>query len=207
LAADFFVPDFESARRAITDLGRLRRLGARRVVLHRSIENADRVLVTVGVRDRRPLTDYLGSQDLLDWFDAIGIVDLPPVFVGEIVEKLELDSASAHDPPHPTPVVVVADVLRIPDFVSFWRAVVAGRTRFRAYGGIRCWAYRAFDDPAETLLLREIVSETEAGEWLRRHAEERTAWKRGTGVVAPYPPLFVGRLVDSVAVSSDVVAE
>jgi bacterioferritin-associated ferredoxin len=134
----------------------------------------------------------------------MGVQDLPPVFAGEVAEKLELEPSSG--PLLPMPPVVVADVLRIPDFDQFWSAVLASRARFRVYGGIRCWAYRAFDDPAETLLLREVASEDDAKQWLRR-TEERTAWKRGASIVAPYPPLFLGRLVQAIAVPSDAAGK
>jgi hypothetical protein len=62
------------------------------------------------------------------------------------------------------------------------------------------WTYYALDDPSEMLFLHEFDDESHAdqpiaqpdsaAEWMRRDAH------------GPYPPVFVGRLLDDMAIES-----
>src|SRR4029077_11537021 len=91
LAADYRVPDFDHWWAALSgDLPRLPGLGAHHVVVYRSLQDASRVFVTIGVRDRGPVDALLRSPVMFSWFDSAGVDEIPPMFAGEIVEKLDL---------------------------------------------------------------------------------------------------------------------
>ena len=100
LAADYRVPDFDHWWATLTgDLPRLPSLGAHHIVVYRSLEDASRVFVTIGVRERGPaaaggkasmVDALLRSPVMFSWFDSAGVEEIPPMFAGEVVEKLEL---------------------------------------------------------------------------------------------------------------------
>ena len=53
LAADYRVPDFDHWWARLTgDLPRLPSLGAHHIVVYRSLDDASRIFVTIGVRER-----------------------------------------------------------------------------------------------------------------------------------------------------------
>ena len=92
LAADYRVPDFDHWWAALAgDLPRLPGLGAHHVVVYRSLQDASRVFVTIGVREREPVDALLRSPVMFSWFDSAGVDEIPPMFAGEVVEKLDLD--------------------------------------------------------------------------------------------------------------------
>jgi len=92
LAADYRVPDFDHWWAALAgDLPRLPGLGAHHVVVYRSLADASRVFVTIGVAGRGPVDILLRSPVMLSWFDSAGVDEIPPMFAGEVVEKLDLD--------------------------------------------------------------------------------------------------------------------
>ena len=92
LAADYRVPDFDHWWATLTgDLPRLPSLGAHHIVVYRSLEDASRIFVTIGVRERGPVDALLRSPVMFSWFDSAGVEEIPPLFAGEVVEKLELD--------------------------------------------------------------------------------------------------------------------
>jgi hypothetical protein len=197
LATDYRVTDFDRWWSAIThDLTSLARLSAHHLVVYRSIEDANRVFVTIGVRDRRPLEALLRSTDVLTWFADSGVEDVPPVFAGEIVEKLDLHP-SAKEFLGSTP-VIVAGIVPIADFDRFWARVHTDIDRVRDAGVLRYWTYRAFDDPNEVMILQELASERDAYRRLRL-AEAAADWMKSAGV-GVYPPLFIGRLIQSIEV-------
>ena len=70
---------------------RLPGLGAHHVVVYRSLQDASRVFVTIGFRERPPVDALLRSPLMFSWFDSAGVDELPPMFAGEAVEKLDLD--------------------------------------------------------------------------------------------------------------------
>src|ERR1700754_3159613 len=95
LAADYRVPDFDHWWAALTDdLPRLPSLGADHIVVYRSLQDASRVFVTIGFRERPPIDALLRSPGMFSWFDAAGVQEFPPLFAGEVVEKLDLGSRS-----------------------------------------------------------------------------------------------------------------
>src|SRR5436190_10849418 len=95
LAADYRVPDFDHWWAVLSrDLPRLPGLGAHHIVVYRSLDDASRVFVTVGFRERPPVDALLRSPVMFSWFDSAGVDELPPMFAGEVVEKFDLGSPS-----------------------------------------------------------------------------------------------------------------
>ena len=104
LAADYRVPDFDHWWATLTgDRPRLPSLGAHHIVVYRSLDDASRIFVTIGVRERRPIDALLRSPVMFSWFDSAGVEEIPPMFAGEVVEKLELagEAAAATTPSAP----------------------------------------------------------------------------------------------------------
>src|SRR4249919_3905819 len=92
LAADYRVPDFDHWWATLAgDLPRLPGLGPHHVVVYRSLQDASRVFVTIGVRERGPVDALLRSPVMFSWFDSAGVDEIPPMFAGQVVEKLDLD--------------------------------------------------------------------------------------------------------------------
>jgi hypothetical protein len=205
LAADYRVPDFDHWWARVTaDLPRLPGLGAHHIVVYRSLEDASRIFVTIGVRQRGPAA--AGGQAsaidalprMLSWFDSAGVDEIPPMFAGQVVEKLELDpEAEGAAAPAAGPVIVaaIAPVGR-PDKLR--ASVHAAVARLTASGVRRFWIYRALDDQAEVMILLQIATERQAEQWIR-HPDAAAAFMAEAGAGA-YPPLFVGRLVQAIEV-------
>ena len=206
LAADYRVPDFDHWWATLTgDLPRLPSLGAHHIVVYRSLDDASRIFVTIGVRERRPIGALLRSPVMFSWFDSAGVDEIPPMFAGEVVEKLELaGEAAAPAVPGAVIVAAIAPVGRLegPEGLDRLRASVhAAVARLAASGVRRFWIYRALDDQAEVMILLQIATERQAEQWVR-HPDAAAAFMAEAGAGA-YPPLFVGRLVQAIEVPGD----
>ena len=216
LAADYRVPDFDHWWAALAgDLPRLPGLGPHHVVVYRSLQDASRVFVTIGVTERGPaaaggkasMVDVLlRSPVMMSWFDSAGVDEIPPMFAGEVVEKLDLDPQAAR-PGVAEPgaaaagaviVAAIAPVGRLEGLDRLRASVHGAVARLAASGVRRFWIYRALDDQAEVMILQEIATERQAEQWVR-HPDAAAAFMAEAGVGA-YPPLFVGRLVDAIEV-------
>jgi heme-degrading monooxygenase HmoA len=212
LAADYRVPDFDHWWAGLTrDLRRLPGLGAHHIVVYRSIEDASRVFVTIGFRDRRPVDAVLRSPVMFSWFDAAGVEEFPPMFVGEVVEKLDLGAPggsagqdSGTGPAAAAGTVMVAAIAPVGQLEEMRDRVHAAADRIAASGVRRFWIYRAVDDQAEVMILLQIATEQQAEEWIR-HPDASAAFMSEAGEGA-YPPLFVGHLVQAIEVPPDSVA-
>jgi hypothetical protein len=209
LAADYRVPDFDHWWAALADdLPRLPSLGAYHIVVYRSLEDASRVFVTIGFRERPPVDALLRSPVMFAWFDSAGVDELPPMFAGEVVEKFDLGSQAgpARDirvagPAAAAETVIVAAIAPVDQLegVDRLRARVhTAADRIAASGVRRFWIYRALDDAAEVMILQEIATERQAEQWIR-HPDAAAGFMAEAGVGA-YPPLFVGRLVQALEV-------
>jgi hypothetical protein len=203
LAADYRVPEFDHWWAALAaGLPRLPGLGAHHVVVYRSLEDASRVFVTIGFRERPPVDALLRSPLMFSWFDSAGVDELPPMFAGEAVEKLDLDllPGAAADIAAAGAVIVatIAPVGRREGVARLRASVHAAVTRLAASGVRRFWIYRALDDAAEVMILQEIATERQAEQWIR-HPDAAAGFMAEAGVGA-YPPLFVGRLVQALEV-------
>ena len=208
LAADYRVPDFDHWWATLTgDLPRLPGLGAHHIVVYRSLDDANHVFVTIGVRERSPAAAggqaspaAAGGQAspaalalMLSWFDSAGVEEIPPLFAGEVVEKLDLDPETGE--PGGVVVAAIAPVGRLDQLRA---SVHAAAARLAASGVRRFWIYRALDDQAEVMVLQEIATERQAEQWIR-HPDAAAGFMAAAGVGA-YPPLFVGRLVQAIEV-------
>lgn len=188
LATDYRPPDPARVWPLLTQNAEaLAGLGAHHVLVYSSIEDPGRILVTVGLRSRDPVRKVLGSRLFFEWFDALGVEDIPAVFAGETLDKITIVDADPDQPPG----VIVAAITSVRDS----RGLVGGLHRELdqiAAAGVRAIRiFRAFDDEHEVMMLQEIDNEADAAAWLA-NSEIAAAWMNGTGIGA-YPPVFVGR--------------
>lgn len=200
LAADYRVPDFDRWWAVLSrDLPRLPSLGAHHVVVYRALDDASRIFVTIGFRDRRPVDILLRSPGMFSWFDAAGVEEIPPMFVGEVVEKFNIGSlAGPAGPAARAETVIVAAIAPVGQLDRLRDRVHTAADRFAASGVRRFWIYRALDDQGEVMVLQEVATERQAEEWIH-HPDDAAAFMSETGE-GPYPPLFVGRLVQAIEV-------
>ena len=76
-------------------------IGAHHVVLYTSIWEPGRVLVTIGIRQADSIREVLRSPAIFELFDISGADDIPPIFGGEVVEKIDLYGPSPDDARRP----------------------------------------------------------------------------------------------------------
>jgi len=162
-------------------------IGAHHVLLYISTHDHGRVLVTIGVRSREPIVELLRSRVFFDWFDAVGVDDIPAVFAGEIVERFGSVAPSA-------PGVVVAAMSAVDDVPSLTREIRRALPRFEAAGIRETRLFQAFDDSHEVMILQDLDDENHARRWIE-HPDAAAPWIDGAGVGA-YPPVFVGKFFD-----------
>ncbi len=198
LAIDWRVADFEQWWTKLAG-GRdqLHELGVRHYVLYRAFADPDRVFITLGLHAQGRMDRLVSSPAVLEWFDTAGTAEIPPMFIGSPVHKLSYvdgpDRADA-DRSWPAGAVIVAAIVRVPDFDTYLERVHATADRAIAAGVRQFWIYRALDEPDEVMSLQQVDTRTHADAWLRRPEAVAEFYRSaGTGV---YPPLFVGALVD-----------
>ena len=198
IASDYRVPDptrvwplLERNKAALADIG------AHHVLVYTSTHEHGRVLVMLGLQSREPIVELLRSRVFFDWFDAAGVEDIPAVFAGEIIDRFV-----AEPPPTPTaPGVVVCAIASVDDVSTLTAGVRSAIDRFTAAGIRKMWIFRAFDDDHEVLILQEFPDEESARRWID-HPDAAARWMSGAGVGA-YPPLFVGRLFNTMRIEGD----
>ena len=200
LAADYRVPDFDRWWAVLSrDLPRLPSLGAHHIVVYRSLGDSSRVFVTIGFRERPPVDALLRSPGMFSWFDSAGVEEIPPMFAGEVVEKFNIGSQSGSaGPAAAAETVIVAAIAPVGQLDRLRDRVHTAADRFAASGVRRFWIYRALDDQGEVMVLQEVATERQAEEWIH-HPDDAAAFMSETGE-GPYPPLFVGRLVQAIEV-------
>jgi hypothetical protein len=164
-------------------------LGARYVVLYTSIKEPGRVLVTIGIRRRTSVQELLRSPAVFEWFDLIGVDDLPAIFAGKVLEKINLVAAETDTI---APGVVIGAVSAVADVAELMTKVHDGLHRFRDAGVRKVWIYRAFDDEREVMTLMELDSVVSAQRWID-DPDDAAEWMPGAGF-GVYPGLFVGKL-------------
>lgn len=168
----------------------LRGLGARYVFVYESIIEPGKMLVVIGIRTGQPPPQLLRSPELFGWFDAVGLDDLPAVFVGETVELFDIG-----DPPPAGTEIVVAAVTPVDDVDDFLVRVRESLSGFAEAGIRRTLVYRALDTTHEVMFLQQLASEQNALKWVER-SEIAASWLTAAGVGA-YPPVFVGRFLNA----------
>lgn len=192
LAFDYRVRDFGVWWSMIfREIQAMAELNAHHVVVYRSIDDPNRVFVTIGVHEQEPLRALLRSPKVFEWFDAAGVEDLPPIFAGEVVEKVDLQDCEATG-------VIVASITTVASVERMQAAVHVELARMRRAGVIRHWLYRSFDDETEVMILREVETERQAELWLR-YPEVGAKFMAEAGGL--YPPPFVGRLVRTIEIA------
>jgi len=196
MACDYTVRDFDRWWRT-TEGGRalLRRLGAHHFVVYRSVEEPNRIFVTLGLSSSELVHELLRSGEFLTWFDAGGVEEIPPLFIGRLIEKLRYVEAGGASGEALAPgSVIIARIMPIEDLGRFLSVVHARRDRLVAAGCRQYWIYQAMDDPGEVMTLQEVDSLQHATEGLRIAVKEFYD-RAGVGI---YPNAFVGKLVDVV---------
>jgi hypothetical protein len=166
----------------------LRGLGAHYAFVYESVVEPDKVLVVIGMRTEQPLLDLLRSPHLFEWFDAVGVDDIPAIFAGETLERFDIGEA-----PLPGKEVVVAAIAPVQSVDDFMVRVRDSLEDFEKAGISRTLVYRAFDTPSEVLFLQQLASVRTAMHWIER-SDIAANWLTAAGV-GGYPPVFVGRFV------------
>src|ERR1700760_2656500 len=166
-------------------------LGAHYVFAYESTIEAGRVLVLIGLDTEQPLLNLLRSRYLFEWFDALGVGDLPAVFAGETVERLDVGEA-----PTAGDEIVVAAVLPVDDVEGFMGHVRISLDEFARSGIRRTVVYQAFDNAGEVMFLQQLASEESARRWTAR-SDVTADWLAAAGIGAS-PPVFVGRFAYAV---------
>ncbi len=194
LVSDYRVPDPSAVWMLIqqrTDA--LARMGVHHVLVYTSTTDSDRVLVILGIHAHGPVRDLLRSRAFFDWFDAVGVQDLPAVFAGELLERIDFDTDT-----HAAPPVMVCLVTLVADIDRLNSRVRDDAVAFRAAGVQRFWSFRALDDPHEVLMLQQIDDESAARRWLNE-SDDADVWLAEAGVGA-YPPVFIGRFLQMMTI-------
>jgi hypothetical protein len=192
IAAEYVAPDLDGLWSHMTSFDQeLDEIGTRHVVVYSALREPNRVFVTLGIRHDRPLEVVLRSREVFAWFDAAGVTDLPPLFVGETLEKIQVCNIDEHaHSDHAS--VVVAAIVPVPDAIVLSQQIHEGLDSFHEAGVLKIWMYRALDSANEVMVLQEIDSEEHAAQWIDE-PNANMSWIRNAGV-GFYPPLFVGRL-------------
>jgi hypothetical protein len=170
-------------------------LGAHHVFVYTSTTDPERVLVTIALETREPVVELLRSRAFFEWFDAVGVEDLPAVFAGEMIERFDFTEETMAAPPG----VVVVGITVVEDAAAFQLHVREARDSFRQAGIRRMRIYEAFDDPHEIMFMHELADEESLGRWLRR-PDIAAEWFSDAGFGA-YPPLFIGRFAHMLRIS------
>jgi hypothetical protein len=195
LTTDYRVPD---PRRVWPLLQRRRdglaALGAHHVFVYTSTTDPERVLVTIALHTREPVAELLRSRAFFEWFDAVGVDDLPAVFAGELIERFDVTADGADAAPG----VVIVGFTVVDDPDRFRFHIRNTRELFRKAGIRRAMMFEAFDDPHEIMFLQELADEASAQSWLHR-PDTAAEWLSDAGVGA-YPPVFVGRLAHAMRI-------
>jgi hypothetical protein len=198
LACDFTVDDtdrmwrwIQGQREALADIG------THHLVVYASLWEPGRILVTTGIRQQQSIRRIVQSPAIFEWFDVAGLADIPPIFGGEVVEKIDLvDTAS----PTPTDAVVLGVISSVSDVTALVARVHEAAASFRAAGVRKVWIYRAFDDGQEVMILEEIDDETHLRRWIDK-PDAAAEWM-SRARLGVYPPMFVGRVAHQMTIDS-----
>lgn len=189
LASDYRIPEpekvlplLERRQDALADMG------AHHVLVYTSTTDPGRVMVMIAIHTRETVIELLRSRVFFDWFDAVGVDDIPAVFAGELMERLDLVGET--DPTAPE--VLVAVGTPVEDVTNLILHVHDTLPDLRASGIRKMSIFSAFDDPREVMMLFQIDEEGHARHWLR-DSDLSSEWLGRAGIGA-YPPVFVGRL-------------
>jgi hypothetical protein len=188
LASDYRVPNPDRVWQLLERRQEsLASLGAHHVLVYASTTEPGRVLVLLAIHAREPVLELLRSRVIFDWFDAVGVEDIPAVFAGEVVERLNVTEESGPAAPE----VMVSLVTLVEDVPNLFAHVRETVDELRVAGIRKVLIFSAFDNPREVMLLLQIDDEAHAHHWLR-YSGLAAEWLDKAGIGA-YPPVFVGR--------------
>ncbi len=177
----------------------LARLGAHHVLVYTSTEDHGRVMVTMALRSKEPILEVLRSRVFLDWFDAVGLEDIPAIFAGETVDKV---TDRRDRPDTEPPGVIVAAITPVEDVP----ALIAGSARRWTASPRREFARSGSSRPSTTSTKPDPAGDRQRGRrqtaWVD-HPDSAAEWMAGTGIGA-YPPVFVGRLQHMMRIDENV---
>jgi hypothetical protein len=198
LASDYRVPDVTRIRPALERWRpNLAAIGAHHVVIYTSNSDPGRVLVTIGIRQRQPLRELLRSRAVFDWFDEAGLEDIPAVFAGEIVEKINTSDRPAKE--GSVAGTVVAAMSSVDDVPSLLAEIHDGLATLSGAGVRKIWVYQALDNERELMMLHELEDEDRARRWINHPDLAERMMHAGSGA---YPPPFVGSLSHVMAIEA-----
>ena len=198
LACDFTVDDVDRMWDWIQHQQEaLAGIGTRHLVMYTSLWEPGRMLVTTGIGRHQSIRKVLQSPKIFEWFDVAGIEDVPPIFGGEVVEKIDLTDGSSTTPEG---AVVLGVISTVNDVTALVAHVHEAAEHFRRAGVRKVWIYRAFDDGREVMILEEIDSEANVRKWIDK-PDAAAEWMSRAGLGA-YPPMFVGKLAHLMTVGS-----
>jgi len=198
LAADYPVDDVDEMWAQLNERqSHLAEIDAHHVVVYSAMWGPSRVLVTIGVRCANSIREILRSPAVFELFDISGVDEIPAVFAGEVVEKIDLYEPSLDDA---VAGVIVGVVTSVDDVPALMVKVHDAAPRFRQSGVRKIWVYKAFDDSREVMILQEIADEISARRWIN-HPDAAAEWmsKASFGV---YPNVIVGRFAHLMAVEA-----
>jgi hypothetical protein len=144
------------------------------------------------------MRDVLRSPAIFEWFDISGADDIPPLFGGEVVEKIDLYEPSPEDHVGRIVVGVMSTVDDVPVLMA---KVHDGLDRFKRGGVRKIWVYRALDDGLEVMILQEIDNEINARQWID-HPDAAAEWMSNSGLGA-YPTQFVGKFAHLMSIDGE----
>lgn len=203
LALDYRVDDVERTWSLIRDNhSPLIGLGARHAVLYTSTLEPDRVLVTIGLRHRASIKELLRSPAVFEWFDRTGVNDLPAIFAGEVLEKINMDGSPADSAAGGIATgVIVGAVSTVADPADLMARVHSSLDRFADAGVRKVWVYRAVDDGREVMTLLEIDGAASARRWIDC-PDTAAEWMSSVGL-GGYSRPFVGKLTAVIDLMND----
>lgn len=189
LSSDYRVPDptrvfplLQSRQGALADMG------AHHVLVYTSTSDPERVMVLIAIHTKETVIELLRSRVFFDWFDAVGVDDIPALFAGEVIERLDLSDLGASA----APAVMVSVVTTVDDVTALVTHVRETAADLRDAGVRKLLIFDAFDNAREVMMLFEIDDEAHARHWLRE-TDIAVEWMGKAGMGA-YPPVFVGKL-------------
>ena len=189
LASDYRVPDPKHVSPLLQRRqDGLANLGAHHALVYTSTTEPGRVLVVLAIHAREPVLDVMRSRVFFDYFDAVGVEDIPAVFAGELVERLDL----VDEAPPAAPEVMVSLIAPVQDVQRLLQLVHASTDGLRGAGVQKLLLFSAFDNPLEVMLMLHTDNEAHARSWLH-DSDLAHEWLDRAGVGA-YPPVFVGAL-------------
>lgn len=199
LAADYRVDDPVSMWNSLkARQDSLANIDAHHVVLYTSIWEPGRILVTIGISHPNSVRDVLRSPAIFDLFDISGVQDIPAIFAGEVVEKIDLYDGEPGPAESAVAGVIVGVVTTVDSVDDLMVKVHGALDRIRQSGVRKLWVYRAFDDGHEVLILQEVENESRARRWID-HPDAAAEWMSRAGFGA-YPSLFVGKFAHHMTV-------